>query len=535
VTALLTAGPLRTASPPRPPRWQLWIKSHWRAIAIPAVLLVIIGAANAWNLQGWPGRVNDDEGTYVAEAWAMLYPHHLSHYTYWYDHPPLGWALVAGYAWLTGGFHRDPSAVMVGRELMWLVNLVSCSLLYLLARRLHFRQVTAAAAMLLFGLSPLAIYYHRMISLDNLATMWMLAALAIAASRRSSLAAAFWSGACFAAAVLSKETIVMLLPAIVWMLWQHTDRRTRVWNFGIFAFTGMLLLLSYPLFAALRGELLPGRGHVSLAWSLWWQLAGRASSGSLLDRHSGAFGLAHFWVSIDPWLLLAGAALVPAGLLIRRLRPLAFALLLQAGVMIKGGYLPYFYVTAMLPFAALLIGGVADILCNPIMTLRHHGAARSRARATGALSRAGCVPVLATALAFLLVIAPQWGNALRQQAKVDGDASSLAATAWILRHVPPRDVVVVDDYMWPDLRLHGRHPLWLWKVNTDPQVTREVLPRGYRSIDYIVLAPQAASTLRTLPTLKAALTHSVLIKSFGDGITARKVTPPASSRASSPS
>jgi len=84
-------------------------------------------------------------------------------------------------------------------------------------------------------------------------------------------------------------------------------------------------------------------------------------------------------------------------------------------------------------------------------------------------------------------------------------------------------VVVVDDYMWPDLRLHGMRPLWLWKVNTDPQVTREVLPHGYKSIDYIVLGPWGQSTLDLLPTLKAARAHSKIVRTFGDGITAREV------------
>lgn len=44
----------------------------------------------SWNLQGYPGRADDDEGTYVARAWAMLYEHHLSNYTYFWDHPFFG-------------------------------------------------------------------------------------------------------------------------------------------------------------------------------------------------------------------------------------------------------------------------------------------------------------------------------------------------------------------------------------------------------------------------------------------------------------
>src|SRR5260370_3566044 len=110
---------------------------------------------------------------------------------------------------------------------MWRANLVSCALLYAVAGRLGMRRVTAATAVAVFGLSPLAIYYHRMVFLDNLATMWMLAALAIAASPRRSLAAALWSGVSFAIAALTKETIVLLLPAVLWLLTQHSDRRSR--------------------------------------------------------------------------------------------------------------------------------------------------------------------------------------------------------------------------------------------------------------------------------------------------------------------
>jgi len=89
---------------------------------------------------------------------------------------------------------------MVGREFMLAVTLVSCALLYLLARRLGMGRAAGAAAVLLFGLSPVALWYHRMVSLDNLATAWALAAFMTAASRRRSLGAAVTSAVCFAAA-----------------------------------------------------------------------------------------------------------------------------------------------------------------------------------------------------------------------------------------------------------------------------------------------------------------------------------------------
>jgi hypothetical protein len=324
------------------------------ALGIPLALVSVVTAA---NFQGWPGRVDEDEGTYASEAWAMIFPHHLANYTYWYDHPPLGWAQLAAYLWLTDGLWRYGTAAMAGREFMVLVTVISCALLFVLCRRLEFRRTSAAVTMLLFGLSPLAVYFHRMVSLDNIGTMWLLAAMVIATSRRRDLGAAFWCGVCSAVAILSKETIAVALLVVFWMLWQQAQPHTRKWHLGIYLTTLALFAAFYPLYAALRGELIPGSGHVSLGWALWWQLLGRAGSGFILTNGTDAHGLLTLWLGNDRWLLLGGMALIPTGLLIRRLRPVAFGLLIQVVMLLHGGYLPFFYITAMLPFAALLIGG----------------------------------------------------------------------------------------------------------------------------------------------------------------------------------
>jgi 4-amino-4-deoxy-L-arabinose transferase-like glycosyltransferase len=520
VTTLLRPGPLAPSQPAVQAARGLraWLRRHRTSIIALVVMLAVVGAATGWNLQGWPGRVDDDEGTYVAEAWAVLSPHHLSHYTYWYDHPPFGWIQIAAYIGATHGFARYASAVMAGREFMWAVALISCGLLFTLARRLGFRRGTAALATAAFGLSPLAIYYHRMVSLDNIAVMWLLATLVCAASRRRSLAAAFGTGVCLAGAVLSKETAVILLPVVVWVLWQHTEPRTRRWHLGIFAVTFTAITAVYPLFALLRGELLPGNGHVSLGWALWWQFFGRAGSGSAFSTASGTYGLVHLWLGLDPWLLLAGCALIAPGFAVRRLRPLALAMLLQVVVMLKGGYVPYFYVTAMLPFAALLLGGTADRLLDlgPAS-----GLASGRARLARYLGR-GLVAVVA--LAACVLVLPGWWNTLSGQSTQRGYTAEDTAVAWIEQHIPKQDVVVTDDYMWPDLELKGWNPLWLWKV-TDPGVASTILKDGYKSIDYIALDTSAtsAATLDSMPALKEALAHSVVVKDLGDGLTVRQV------------
>jgi 4-amino-4-deoxy-L-arabinose transferase-like glycosyltransferase len=491
-------------------RLEAWVRAHRTVLLSLGIPLVLVIVATAWNLQGWPGRADEDEGTYVAEAWAMIYEHHLAPYTYWYDHPPLGWAQLAGYIWLTDGFARYSSSIEVGREFMLLVAVASSVLIYVLCRRLRFRPATAGITVALFGLSPLAVYYHRMVSLDNIGTLWLLAAMVAATSRRRSLGAAFWAGMFSAVAVLSKETIAILLPVVFWLIWQQSHQRTRKWHLAVYSVSVAALTAFYPLFALLRGELFPGGGHVSLLWAVWWQLLGRTSSGFLLGNGTAANGLLTLWLGTDRWLLFAGLAAMLPAFFARRLRPLAFGLLLQTTMALTAGYLPYFYVTAMIPFAALLIGGVADTLWNPVRSELLEWARRMAAITAG--------------IAAVLFVVPQWGSALVRQAGLNGAASSLAATAWVEKHVPKKDVVVVDDYLWLDLKRDEMNPLWEQKMESEADAQGD-LSDGWRSVDYVVVTGQIIGTLATLPILQQAINHSVPVASFGDGIVVRRVNP----------
>jgi 4-amino-4-deoxy-L-arabinose transferase-like glycosyltransferase len=477
------------------------------SLGIPLVLVIV---ATAWNLQGWPGRVDEDEGTYVAEAWAIIYEHHLAPYTYWYDHPPLGWGQLAGYIWLTDGFARYSSSVEIGREFMLVVTGASSVLVYLLCRRLGFRPAIAGITVALFGLCPLAVYYHRLVSLDNIGTLWLLAAMVAATSRRRSLGSAFWAGMFSAVAVLSKETIAVLLPVVFWLVWRQSHPLTRKWHLAVFSVTVALFTGFYPMLAVLRGELFPGSGHVSLLWAVWWQLLGRAGSGFLFTNGTVSHGLLTLWLGTDRWLLLSALALTLPAFCVRRLRPLAFGLLLQAAIALDDGYLPFFYVTAMIPFAALLIGGMADSLWNPVSSELLEWGRR--------------MAVVTAGVAAVLFVLPQWGSALVRQAGENGTTSALAATAWVEAHVPKQDVVVVDDYLWLDLKRAGMNPLWEQKMASDSESQGE-LPDGWRSVSYVVVSGQLMGSLGTLPILRQAIRHSVPVASFGDGVVVRRVVP----------
>src|SRR5262249_52031998 len=61
------------------------------------VLSVATGAlTHGYNLFNYPLYITD-EGIYLQQAWSVLRESRLSPYTYFYDHAPAGWLVIAGW------------------------------------------------------------------------------------------------------------------------------------------------------------------------------------------------------------------------------------------------------------------------------------------------------------------------------------------------------------------------------------------------------------------------------------------------------
>jgi hypothetical protein len=104
------AGEDQQAPSGRPPGLVERLWAHRTSIALLLGLLMVVAVVHATGMARAPQRV-DDEGTYVAQAWAVQHWRTLGHYTYWYDHPPLGWLLLAAWTSLTGAFPRAANGV----------------------------------------------------------------------------------------------------------------------------------------------------------------------------------------------------------------------------------------------------------------------------------------------------------------------------------------------------------------------------------------------------------------------------------------
>ncbi|MFF8317492.1 glycosyltransferase family 39 protein [Streptomyces bobili] len=432
----------------------------------------------------------------------------LAHYTYWYDHPPAGWMQLASMSWLPNWLLPDLPTFVQGRIAMLPVAAASMVLVFVIGRRLGLARPTAAAAMLLYALSPLAVVLHRQIYLDNFAVLWVLVSFAFALSPRRHLWHHAAAGMAFAMAVLSKETIAVLLPVLLVTLWQGSHPSTRKFSYAGFGSGFVLTGLFYPLYALLKGELFPGAGHVSLLGTLKFQLGGREGSGSAFADGTDAHQLFTDWLARDPYLLIGGAAAAVCAFAVRRLRPAAFAVLVLALVALRpGGYLPQMYIVQVLPFLALTVAGLAQALVTRLP-------GRPYVRTAGSLAAVALAAVFA---------APHWYEQDRVAMRADDNGVYEDAARW-LRETPVGDRdqvrIVTDGVLWLDAVDAGYRPgtgvIWHYKLDQDPAVTK-TLPHGWKDIDYVVSTAALRGEREHLPTLRDLFAHGTPVATFGEG------------------
>jgi len=493
----------RTAGASFGNRIGIWLRTHAVELSIVGCVAVALGTVHAWGMARYPAFF-DDEGTYVSQAYAVNHLGALAPYTYWYDHPPLGWILLAGWNRVIPSFGADTLAVAEGRQFILAVFIVSACLVYLISRRMGVRRSFAAFATLLFGLSPLAVHYQRMVLLDNIAVAWVLAAFALVLTPKRRLAAYAVAGLCFGCATLTKETFLLFLPALLVGIWHHAAGPTRRFALTVFSTTFVGTAGFYPLFALLRGELLEGDGHTSLMYGVHFQLS-RQGAGSLLDADSGARHLVEDWLHHDPIVLVLGIALIPLLLAMRRYRLIGIALFVPVGMALRpDGYVPAMYVIGLIPFAALAIAAG----CEALATVASRYSAR--------LPRGQRLAVLLATVAIIAVpsavAAPRWVESDLRQLQTNDVSATAQAVDWLTAHVSRESTLLTDDTIWTDLVARGYSPdrtVWFYKLDLDPSVQ---VP--WWKFDYVVRTNLLAGNLYWLPHSKQVIDRSATVAVF---------------------
>jgi len=483
----------------RAPRahWSAWARAAWVEPVVMVALVAVGIVAQGLNMFHYPAfTLVDDEGIYVSQAWAILRDRSLTPYTYVYEHAPAGWIQVAAWMGVTGGPDRFGTPVDSGRIFMLLLHLAMIPIIYQLARKLGTGVPLAALAGLLFSLSPLALFYQRLVLIDTIMLFWALLSVNLLLDGWGRLSRVVLSGVCFGIALLSKESAIILLPALVYIAIKQ--RRRHQGRFGVGSWLLAMLVVGswYPLFALLKGELFPAgqvgafssvngyaSSSISLLAALWGQLT--RGGGGPFNPHNAFWQLFRSdWLSRDPVLLLGGVTASVAN----TLRGLGVRYIRNRQAFVAGllGILPLLFLArgaAVLNYAVIFM---VPFFCINIAVL------------LAPLFRR--IPVSVAAASALVIplalVAGYWHAGLLQPLYSDHpDGAGRAAVAWMKENLPTDSRIVTRDSLWSDLHEPGlggpsfpdAHSHW--KVAADPAIRRGVFHDDWHNVDYLVMTP----------------------------------------------
>lgn len=468
--------------------------------ALIPLLITIALISHALNMFNYPIYLGD-EGIYMEQAWAVLREGKLAPYTYFYDHAPAGWLLIAGWVFLLPGkFGQFGMAINSGRALMLLIHLASVILLYGITKRLSGSNLAAFLTSLIFTLSPLGIYYHRMVLLDNIMVLWLLLALYFLTHNAGRLTNIVISSLFYGLALLTKENAIFFMPVLSYMLYREV-RSTYRYRFALagWLFTWSAVLSLYPLYAFLKNELFPAGTslivtgspgeHVSLIETWLWQLGRRETS--ILDPNS------QFWVFFrlrwwprDAFIIGVGAFATLANFWLgiksgqHYARGLIAALLVfsYGFYIVRGSVMLEFYLTPLLPFLAMNIGLLAH-------------------KVAAALPKSTVMPLFTVSVACLSAALVYTA---RDHYTLNITQVQAAQLQWIRNNIPTTAKMAIDDDLWVDLHEpRGRLPVFPnahshWKVDGDPEIRNGVFGNDIRNLDYVVLSDDLQENLERL-------------------------------------
>lgn len=490
-----------------------WLSARKLDVVVVLILAIAAATVGGVNAENYPQRY-EDEGTYVAQAHSVLKDGELAHYTYWYDHPPLGWIQVAGYSGATAAFNRhEDNSIAAGREFMVVMHVISVALLYLIARRLGLGVVFSIFAAGIYIFSPLSLLYSRYVFLENIAMPWLLGAFFLALSPRRHIGAAVGSALCMAIAVLSKETLFIFFPALLYALYQNRDTRNQKYIFTVFGSVFFMISSMYLLFAVLKGELFPSADRVSLTGAVAWQLFARESTGSVLEAGSVSNQLVQSWLKLDPWILISSLILLPVAFVKRHIRPIALALFIGFAMMLRPGYLPIPYTIGLLPFMSLTIAAALYTIFTKLWKKNVKADILRYSKRSVAVALSAMIVFVCA-----IYVVPSWSDKIDVALSRDADGYNRELIEWVDENVPKDATTVVESTIWSDLERKGfpdDNIIWIYKTETDPEVTDRI--GDWRGFDYLILDEESMreSSGIEFPRVYEAQQNAEIIAQFG--------------------
>ncbi|MFD8497829.1 glycosyl transferase [Amycolatopsis sp. NPDC059657] len=415
------------------------------------VLLALLALTGGLRLVHLAAGKPDFEAQPVARVFALS---HLQSYPGMTNgaSSPFGWAQLAGYDLLTRAFVRQ-SPVNAVREAAVVAALGIAVLLWLLARRAGLPSWVATITVAVLAVSPLAIGVQRLALTENLAVLWLLAALLLIYTPgglgRDLLIPVF-----LLAAVLTSPLAFAMLPTAGWLLVRRRDPDRAV-TIGV-TFTLGLGIAFGPAAGLLRPSLGPGSGLAA-------------------------------WVGLDPVVVTIAVVVSVASLWSRVWRPFGVGMLLLAVAALwqgPGG------LTLAMPFALLTTAG----------TVRAAALARSpRRRKHSGRQRRFSIPLVIAVYLVIAATAASWINGYAGLRTKQPPSPVSDAAQW-LRDNASGSRVLTDDAGWTELAAAG------WP--TGSLMVASNCATDCETADWVLSTPALRDQVPALPGLATVLTFA---------------------------
>lgn len=482
------------------------IKSLIKLIKKPIVIIGLITVLSQFiNLFGYP-VIEGDEGVYVGQAWWLVNFGKIAPYTYWYDHFPLGWFQIGLWQKITGGPFTFGLAVFSGRVFVSILVCLTNIFLYLIVEKLTKNSKIAFLSSLFFTLSPLAIFYHRRVLLDNIAVFWLMTSIYYLISAKGRLFRFFLSGLFGGLAFLSKESVIFFLPAFLIGVAILTKKENRSFSILIFLLTIFTLISLFPLLALLKGELFPASwfnepNHVSLMETLSYQMSRGEKVSFWLEKSEFRFNL-NKWLKQDFLLISIGFWSFFINFLFGTTNVRLFVLfgLSYLLFLLRGGLVLDFYIIPLIPFLAASLGLTLEIIVERMKSfkikLEKH-----------------FVPLV---LIFILLTILFNGNLFFSEET----RNQKEIINYVKQELEPDSVILSSFVPWVDLRLarnqndfEFQNVEWFYKAELDPEIRYSKLNNSHLSVDYIILSNEMVNvmTAEDYQFIKKVLDNSTLI------------------------
>jgi endo-1,4-beta-D-glucanase Y/4-amino-4-deoxy-L-arabinose transferase-like glycosyltransferase len=475
-------------------------------------ILLIIFLVHYVNLFQYPYYEND-EGAYVSQAWSIIKFNSLAPYTYWYDHAPFGWFLIAFFSKILGGFYTLGTAINTGRAMMMFLHIVSSFFVIQIVKKSTKSTLAGFVAALAFSVLPLANYFQRRVLLDNILMFWFLPAFYLLLDTKLKIRNLIVSAVLFAIAILSKESGVFFIPGVLYLILTGLHKTQRI--VGLIIWTGFFasVIAIYPMLAILKTELLPSTDKVSLLETLSFQ-ATRGDNKAFWIAGSDFMRAYESWITRDMGSVYLLIVLISLSFLLtiffwrNRIWTGTFLLLVcYLYYLLRGKIVLELYIIPLFPVVGILTGFmVARIFSFSDMIQKY--------------LKSLFFVVISSLLLFLQIVINPVAFFKNETIQYN------SAVTWIRNNLPADTKIVVDGGVLLELRdsKDGKEKVyqnadWYWKTDLDPDVRTKKLNDNPENIDYILATFQYYNDISSgaLPFNQKALNESKQVIDFSEG------------------